>query len=399
MRDILFLAHRLPWPPNRGDKIRSYHILRHLSAQARVHLLAFAEDMQEIASADALRPLVASMHVEWRSNFPGPRVLRALATRQPASVAMFSSRPMHRQVARVLEQESIGTIFAFSGQMAQFVPPGSDARFLMDFVDVDSEKYAAYGHDGPLLLRKLYQREARLLGRFEQATARRASHSLFVSDAEAGLFRSLSGLGPERVLAMENGIDLEYFRPNSDFVPLATDLRGTGPLLVFTGQMDYRPNIDGVIDFARNMLPVLRHARSDVRFVIVGRNPSAEVEKLRELPGVIVTGEVPDVRPWLAAADIIVAPLRIARGIQNKILEAMAMARPVVASHAAAEGIDAAAERDLLIADGDSATTAIFGLLTDLDRARSIGVRARERVEQRYQWDTRLAPLDDLIAP
>lgn len=398
MRDILFLAHRLPWPPDRGDKIRSYHILRYLSERARVHLLAFAEDVQEIASADALRPYVASIDVEWRSSIPGPSVLSALLTHQAASVAMFSSRTMHRRVAKLLEQEDIGTIFAFSGQMAQFVPQRTNTRFLMDFVDVDSEKFDAYSRSGPHMLRWLYRREAKLLGRFEQAVARRADRSLFVSEAEASLFRHLSGLGPDKVTVIENGIDLEKFRRNGDFMPLEPAVRGVGPLLVFTGQMDYRPNADAVMDFARNMLPVLRHVRSDVRFAIVGRNPPSEVEQLADLPGVIVTGAVPDVRPWIAAADVVVVPLRIARGIQNKVLEAMAMARPVVASPDAAEGIDAEPGRDFVVAEGDAMTTSILALLGDTGRAEKIARQGRARVENRYRWADRLAPLEALLA-
>ena len=398
MRDILFLAHRLPWPPDRGDKIRSYHVLRYLSGLARVHLLAFAEEMHEIAAADELHSLVASSHVEWRPNIPGPRVVRALLTGTPASVAMFASRGMQRRVAQLLEREDIGTIVAFSGQMAQFVPPGIAPKFLMDFVDVDSEKYDAYGRSGPPVLRWLYRREARLLGRFEKAVAARAAHSLFVSEPEAELFRRLSGLGPDRVMAIRNGIDLAYYRPDAAFPPLDRFTRGAGSLLVFTGQMNYRPNVDAVVEFASTMLPVLRHVRSDIRFAIVGRDPSPEVERLAEQPGVIVTGAVPDTRPWIAAADIVVAPLRIARGIQNKVLEAMAMGRPVVASAAAAEGIDAEPDRDFVIADGDAAAAQILALLGDHNRAGKIGQRARVRMEDHYRWEECLAPLGELLA-
>jgi len=248
-------------------------------------------------------------------------------------------------------------------------------------------------------LRWLYRREARLLGRFEKAVAARAAHSLFVSEPEAELFRRLSGMGPDRVMAIRNGIDLDYYRADAAFPPLDRFTRGGGALLVFTGQMNYRPNVDAVVDFASTMLPVLRHVRSDIRFAIVGRDPSPEVERLAEQPGVIVTGAVPDTRPWIAAADIVVAPLRIARGIQNKVLEAMAMGRPVVASAAAAEGIDAEPDRDLVIADGDAAAAQILALLGDHNRAGKIGQRARARMEDYYRWDECLAPLGELLAP
>lgn len=397
MRDILFLSHRLPWPPDRGDKIRSYHLLRYLCERARVHLVTFAEDMTEMVSTDALRPYVASLHVGWRSGSRGLSVVQALLTHRPASVELFNDRTIHRQVARLLIQEDIGTIFAFSGQMAQYVPSRFDGRFLMDFVDVDSQKFAAYAKYGPLSLRWLYAREARLLGRFEQNVAKRADCSIFVSEAEASLFRQLNGLGSDAVTVIENGIDIETLDPESNFTPLGRDIRGDGPLLVFTGQMDYLPNIDAVTAFADRVLPVLQKFRLDVRFAIVGRDPSPDVRRLAGRPGITVTGSVPDVRPWIAAADIVVAPLSIARGIQNKVLEAMAMARPVVASSAAAEGIDALSGRDLVVADDEAMTTAILDLLNHPIRAERIGRQAREQVQTRYRWEDRLEPLGELI--
>lgn len=397
MRDILFLAHRLPWPPDRGDKIRSHHLLRYLANHARIHLVTFAEDMVELASADALQPFVASMHVGWRTGARGPGVIKALLTGRPASVVLFDDRTAHRHVGRLLTQEDIGTAFAFSGQMAQFVPPDFPGRFLMDFVDVDSQKFAAYAKHGPIALRWLYAREARLLSRFEQSVAKRADRSIFVSEAESALFRTLSGLGSDRVVTIENGIDLDFHNPSAAFEPLDPAMRGAGPLITFTGQMDYLPNIDAATNFANHVFPLIRDIRPDVRFAIIGRNPPPEVEKLREHPGVLVTGAVPDVRPWVAAADIVVAPLTIARGIQNKVLEAMAMARPVIASPAAAEGIDAVADRDLLVANEEEMASLVLRLLDNPMWAARIGRQARSQVEGRYSWQDRLAPLAALL--
>jgi sugar transferase (PEP-CTERM/EpsH1 system associated) len=399
VRDILFLAHRLPWPPDRGDKIRSYHLLRYLCDRARVHLVTFAEDMVEMASADTLQRYVASMHVEWRSESRGLGVLKGLLTGQAASVALFNDRAIHRRIAGLLAEEDIGTIFAFSGQMAQFVPPDFSGRFLMDFVDVDSQKFAAYAKHGPLSLRWLYGREARLLGRYEQSVARRADRSLFVSDAESALFRKLSGLDDERVTTIENGIDLDYFNPDADFTSLDRATRGVGPLLVFTGQMDYLPNIDAVMGFANRVFPLIRDVRPDVRFAIVGRNPPPEIERLADRSGFIVTGSVPDVRPWIVTADVVVAPLSIARGIQNKVLEAMAMARLVIASPAAAEGVDAVPDRDFIVADEEAMTTLILNLLQNPARAATIGRQACAQIKSRYSWTDRLAPLAALLEP
>ena len=269
--------------------------------------------------------------------------------------------------------------------MAQFVPTYARPRFIMDFVDVDSEKFSAYAAGAPIPLRWLYAREARLLGDFEQRVARRAAASLFVSEPEAALFRSLGG-PVDTVMAIGNGIDLDYFQPQS--CP-------HDGLIVFTGQMDYLPNIDAVTSFVRDVLPGIRERRPDVRFAIVGRNPAPAIKRLAGLPGVTITGEVPDVRPWLAAADVVVAPLAIARGVQNKVLEAMAMGRPVVATSAAAEGLEA--KGALVIAEIGAMADAVLSLLADPLRADALGEAARVRVEARYRWDEQLAPLARML--
>jgi sugar transferase (PEP-CTERM/EpsH1 system associated) len=239
-------------------------------------------------------------------------------------------------------------------------------------------------------MRWLMQREANLLFQFERRVARRVDASLFVSEAEAELFRKRSGAANVRVV--ENGIDTDFFDPAASFPRMDT----TGKLIVFTGQMDYRPNVEAAIWFAETVLPHIRLIHPDAVFAIVGRNPTAAVAALAKQDGVRVTGEVADVRPWLDAAACVVAPLKIARGIQNKVLEAMAMARPIVASGPAAEGID----HDGTILSGDTVaevSDAVNGLLSDPRGAAAMGHKARERVQARYGWNARLASLDALI--
>jgi sugar transferase (PEP-CTERM/EpsH1 system associated) len=256
---------------------------------------------------------------------------------KPVSLTAFGSQSMQDWVHERLSSGTISHIFVFSGQMAQYVPADFDGRFIMDFVDVDSAKFESYAGEGNALMRWVHEREGRKLAAFEAEIARRADASLFVSMAEAGLFRARSGA--DRVAAMGNGIDTVFYDPSAKYRKLHPVF--PDPLIVFTGQMDYRPNIEAVSDFAHNALPAIRAAHPETTFAIVGRNPAPAVVELSALPGVQVTGAVDDVRTWLSGADIVVAPLRIARGIQNKVLEAMAMAKPVVASTAAAEGIDA----------------------------------------------------------
>ncbi|ATY31805.1 TIGR03087 family PEP-CTERM/XrtA system glycosyltransferase [Sphingomonas psychrotolerans] len=389
MGDILFLAHRVPYPPDRGDKIRSFHMLRHLAAQRPVHLAAFADDPRDMDRPE-LADCTASRAIVRRGKSQAVAGIQALASGRPLSLTAFDDWAMRRAVEAVLARENIDTIFVFSSQMAQYLPAEGGQRVIMDFVDMDSAKFAAYAQAAKGPMRWIYAREARLLVAAETAVAARADASLFVSEAEAGLFRRTTGA--ERVHAIENGIDTGFFDPSARFERVEA-----GPaLIVFTGQMDYRPNVEAVMWFAEDILPQIRVARPDARFAIVGRNPTDAVRALARQEGVIVTGEVNDVRGWLAAAALVVAPLKLARGIQNKVLEAMAMARPVVASAAAAEGVD----HNGTIAVAETAggmMEAVTLLLRDPQNAVELGRDARARVIARYGWDARLAPLDALV--
>jgi len=418
--ELLFLAHRSPFPPDRGDKIRSYHVLRYLSARTRVHLVAFGEGEADFDVPPDLAEQLESMTLIRRSKPQALAGLEALATGRPVSLTAFDAAAMRRAVAA----RRVDAIYCFSGQMAQYLP--ADVPVVMDFVDMDSAKFVQFADSGNAAMRWMMRREARLLGAFERKVAASVRASLFVSEAEAALFRHGGANG--RIEAVENGIDATFFDPaiishphqNSCVTPDLvrgaflhdgidknrepfsqphggprnnSGVTGDGrhPLLVFTGQMDYRPNVEAVTWFARHVLPRL----PDARFAIVGRAPAPEVKDLAS-DRVIVTGAVADVRPWLAAAAVCVAPLQLARGIQNKVLEAMAMARPVVASTAAAEGIDHAGTLRVAESAEDHAA-AIGALLDDPAAAASLGQAARARVLARYDWDARLASLAGLL--
>ena len=387
--DILFLAHRLPWPPDRGDRIRSWHMLKALTAERPVHVAALvdcAEDASE-AQVAQVNAVAATLSTAVRTKPRAVAVAESLITGVPASVAAFSSRRLREAVNVRLRGGGIDTIFAFSGQMAQYVPRDWRGRFVMDFVDVDSAKFAQLGETTRGLAGIALRREARRLLAFETATARRADAALFVSQAEAALFESRTGIAAQVV---ENGVDAVHFAPGTVEPAMAAS-----PLIVFTGQMDYVPNVAAVVGFVRDVLPMLPGAT----FAIVGRAPTAAVAALAGA-NVIVTGAVADTRPWIAAAAVIVAPLALARGVQNKVLEAMAMARPVVASPGAATGIDARDGVELIVADGAAAqATAIAALIADPARAAAIGAAARARVVKRYSWDACLAPLAALVSP
>lgn len=392
MGELLFLAHRIPFPPDRGDKIRSHAILKALAARGPVHVATFGETDADLA-AEAQLASTAASHLLVQRTISNLRAgLNALPSGKPVSLTAFDSPEIHRYVSRLLATRPIDTIFVFSGQMAQFIPESFAGRVVIDFVDMDSAKFAAYAKasHGPMKL--VHAREARLLGAFERQMARRAQLSLFCSPHEVAEFR-LGLADPNiRVDAVVNGIDTVFYDPGD--VAYAPYANQPGPHLVFTGQMDYAPNVDAVTHFAEAVLPRVQERFADARFHVVGRNPSPAVMALTERHGVDIVGAVDDIRPWIASADMVVAPLRIARGIQNKVLEAMAMARPVIASGAAAEGIVAQSGEHFMVArDGDAMADAICTLADDPERANAMGVAARAHMLAHYQWDAQLAPL------
>ncbi len=390
MGDILFLTHRIPYPPDRGDKIRGFNIVRFLSTRKRVHVIAFADDSRDLKRRNGLAPYTGNRSIIWRSKPRWLAAVQALAFRRPISLTAFENASVQEAVTNLLARHSIDTIFVFSSQMAQYLPSKPRQKVIMDFVDMDSAKFAAYAKSSSGITKWMMQREAQLLLAHEKSVAAKVDASLFVSAQEAALFCERTGA--KRVHVVENGIDTVFFDPSAAFKRIET----TGALIVFTGQMDYRPNIEAVTWFVDTILPHIRVAHPSARFAIVGRNPTDAVKALARQPGVIVTGEVADVRGWLAAAAVVVAPLKLARGVQNKVLEAMAMARPVVASTAAAEGIDHA---DTIMTGGTVGEIAeeVNRLLADPAKAAALGAAGREQVMARYGWDARLAVLDGIM--
>lgn len=390
MGDILFLAHRIPYPPDRGDKIRAFNILSYLARRKRVHLIAFADDPGDLKRKGGLARITASRQIIWRGKGQATAGVQALMSRRPFSLTAFDNPELRQEVETMLARHSIDTIYVFSSQMAQYLPHKPRQRVVMDFVDMDSAKFASYGKSARGFTGWMFRREARMLAQYEKSVAAKADASLFVSEAEATLFRERARA--QRVHAVENGIDTVNFDPAAQF----RRIEAMAPLIVFTGQMDYRPNIEGVTWFAETILPHVRVRHPEAQFMIVGRKPDAAVQALGKIPGVTVIGEVPDIRPWLAAAAVVVAPLKLARGVQNKVLEAMAMARPVVASIAAATGIDHGGTIELGEDVGGMAD-AVSALLDDPARAAELGKAARQRVIDHYSWDAKLAVLDDIM--
>ncbi|QJD99887.1 TIGR03087 family PEP-CTERM/XrtA system glycosyltransferase [Massilia forsythiae] len=392
MQDLLLLIHRIPYPPNKGDKIRSYHLLKHLARHYRVHLATFVDDADDWQYVPHVEALCASSHfAAMQPLVARVKSLTALLKNGSLSLAYYRDAGLARWVQDTVAANRIERVLVFSSAMAQYADPYRGARRVVDFVDVDSDKWRQYADKKSFPMSWLYRYEADRLLRYERQVARDYDASLFVSAPEAQLFRSLAPESSAKIGHFSNGVDTDYFSPHEAHAnPFGAGERA----LVFTGAMDYWPNVDAVQWFAGAVFPALRQRFTDLRFYIVGSRPSPAVQALAQQPGVVVTGTVPDVRPYIAHAAVAVAPLRIARGIQNKVLEAMAMATPVVVTPQALEGIDAVPDSELVLAADDAAAfaDAVAALLDGhADAAAAIGRAARAKVQSRYSWSSNLA--------
>lgn len=390
MARILFLSHRYPYPPNKGEKIRAFHIAEHLLKR------------HEVALGFAMTPGDQEPDLSWAKRFSdfycgristADRLFRtgvSFLTGEALSVGAFRHGGLGAWVQRHVAETKPDITFAFSSAAAQYAPRG--IPILMDFVDVDSEKWRQYGETQDAARAWFYRMEARRLLAFDRAMAARAAASVFVSEDEKRIFDRLSPETQSKHAAIANGVDVNFFDPAT-----VRPREKAMPTIVFVGVMDYWPNVDAVTWFAQEIFPLVRRAHQDARFQIVGAKPAPSVLALKVLPGVEVTGSVDDVRPYVAAADVVVAPLRIARGIQNKVLEGMAMARPVVTTPGALEGINAESGRDLLTGTTAEAIAAAVELVLRGRAASTLGQAARAFVLKNHQWGANLRKLDALI--
>ncbi len=397
MSGILFLAHRLPFPPDRGDKIRSHYVLKALAGLGPVHVGCLGETVADKAGEMDLAELAESHCMPLRDK-PLPLAgLEALVRHEPVSLAAFRHEALTGWVMRTLARYEIDTIYVFSSQMGQYVPDTWNGRLVVDLVDVDSAKFEAYARETKAPARWVNAREARLLAREEARLAARADRTLLISEAEAELFASRLPAGsPANVAVLGNGIDARRFDPAG--VAAHPELAEPGPHIVFTGQMDYPPNVEAGLRAVERLMPWIRAVHPEAQMHLVGRSPVGELVALDGRSGARVWGEVPDVRPFLAAADLVLTPLAIARGVQNKVLEAMAMARPVVLTPAAATGIPGEDDVHFAVAETDEALVErVLGLLARPSAARALGQAARRMVVERMSWEAMLAPLPAIV--
>ena len=395
MPNLLFISHRFPYPPDRGERIRAWNLLRHMAKTYRIFLGAISDDPRDAEHEAPLRAICAEL-----ARFPVDKraqKLRAMLRWRPGRPLMldyYGSPGLQAWVDGVLARERIDVVYIFSTAMAPYAlrdaasPAGP--RRILDMQDIDSEKWTQYAAQSGWPARLVWAREGRTLLAYERRAAAACEHTMFVTQAECRRFAELAPETSARIGWLEQGVDLDSFSPD---LPLDNPYPDAGPWLSFTGNMDYWPNEDAAIWFAREILPLLRVRDPAPRFAVIGANPSPAVRQLAELPGVMVTGRVADVRPYVRHADVSVAPLRLARGVQNKVLEAMALGRPVVATPGAFEGIRATAGADLLVADGAAALAATVGEVLD-GRHPALGQTARRTIEAGYGWPVILRKLD-----
>jgi len=386
---LLYLCHRIPYPPNKGDKIRSYHLLRHLCEHYRVYLAAFVDDEKDWEYVEKLETRCeACCFLPLDPRRARIRSLSGFLSGQPLTLPYYANSEMSNWVKDILGTHGISRVIVYSSAMGQYVLPHLDQleRRVMDFVDIDSDKWRQYAEKKSWPMSWIYGREAEKLLAYEKRLADLFGASLFVSSAEAEMFKRLIVSDRESISYYNNGVDTDYFAPSPDFAnPYPQDQQ----VVVFTGAMDYWPNIDAVHWFAKQVLPAMESRFPRLRFYIVGSNPADSVRQLAEHPSIEVTGRVEDIRPYLQFATVAVAPMRIARGIQNKVLEAMAMEKPVIVSDQGFEGIHAEPGKELLLAN---TAEEVVQLIPDLLEGRYdyLGTAARARVVSDFSWEENL---------
>ncbi len=390
---ILFLAHRIPYPPNKGDKIRSFNELRALAACGHeIHLRAFADDLDDLEYQFELLRWCASVEVVPLRRWPARLGAGlALATGRSLSVGYYASRRMRKSVKQVIAEHELDAVFVYSSTMAQYVPQELNSRTVVDLVDIDSEKWRIYAGRIAPPRSWAYQLDWRRLRRYEYGIVSRFAYSVVSTEREASLLGELDEFTRRaRLRTITNGVDLEEFQPG--------ERTPATPRLVFVGAMDYFANVEGVRWFVEEVLPLVRAREPQTEFFIVGSKPTEEVLRLGRFEGVKVTGFVRDIQPYLESATVCVVPLRIARGVQNKLLEAMAAGRAIVATSEVAAGLRVAHDEELLIADAPHLfADAVLEIIRDPELRHRLGEDARLFVEREHDWAPLLQKLVGLV--
>ncbi len=385
--NILFLAQRVPYPPNRGDKITSWRLIERMSREHKVTVIAFAHDQGDLDAAETLNnekgiETIAIPHAETKKKLLS---LPLLATGKPLTLGVYGSKELQREVDRRMADTDFG--YAFSSSMGAFFLP-HQTPWVMHIAELDSDKWRQYSERTSPPMKWIYRREWKTLLAFEKRLAKACVTNVLCTPLEEEIFhREIPGCPTE---VIQNGVDLTYFHPAPEKAEPAR--------MTFTGVMDYLPNIDACVHFVQDIFPLIRAKHPNARFDIVGSKPTPEVQALGLVDGVTVTGFVDDIRDWAQKASIGVAPLRIARGIQNKVLEALAMGLPVVGSTSATQGVQGKPGEHYWVSDDPKEhARMVIELIDDPSKARALGQAGRTFVENNYDWEVVLQRLDEIL--
>ena len=400
---FLFIAHRIPYPPNKGDKIRSFNEIKYLSKNHEIHLACLADDLNDLKYTKNLKKYCKIVSIiPLKLKTAKFKTIFSLLNKKPLSVSYFYSKKLQKIINHLLSINNYDAIICFSSPMAEYIFQSTNqiinqsTKLIMDFVDVDSDKWKQYAEYTKWPFSLIYKLESNRLAQYERKIAKIFHYSIFVSKKEAKLFY-MQNPDINNILAIPNGVDFDYFNPYQLLVN-NQQLASNHPFLLFTGAMDYYANVDGVIWFCKKIFPYLIKKYPKLKFYIVGRNPVPSIKRLANF-NTIITGYVDDIRPYYQKATIYIAPLRIARGIQNKILEAMAMAKPVISTSKAFEGIEATPNKDLLLADSEKEfIEKITMLLENPEKRKYLGISARQTIEKNYSWQHNLKILEEILA-
>ncbi|WP_158769082.1 TIGR03087 family PEP-CTERM/XrtA system glycosyltransferase [Paraglaciecola sp. L1A13] len=398
--NIVVLSHRVPYPPNKGEKIRTFNQVKFLASLGHdIHLLSPCENDEELRHFASLKKLSICRSV---SAFPLSakplRLLTGLITGQSLSVANFHTKQLQTALDSFISSHEVDAIICSASSMAEYIFQSDILKsevkkplLIMDFMDVDSDKWAQYKRSSHFPMSWIYNREHELVSQFERSVATRFDICYLIAQAEVDLFKE-NVIDTNNIHVLGNGLDTKVFFP-----PKVKKINHA-PILLFTGVMDYKPNVDAVVWFVDKCWQSFTAKYPEARFIIAGMNPCNDVLALKMMQGIEVTGFVDDILPYYHSADIFIAPFRLARGVQNKVLQAFSCALPVVSTPMGAEGINCTPGKDVLIAsDASDFVEKITFLSENKNLAADIGKRALCLIEEQYSWEGQLSPIVDLL--
>jgi len=396
-KKILYLCHRIPYPPNKGDKIRSFNEIKYLSKSNTIDLITLADDPDDMKYEKNLKKYCRQVKVfPLNKKLAKVKGLISLLSGHSITQGYFYQKQFQNTFNTWTASEQYDALICFSSPMADYVfktvknTKNISKTLIMDFCDLDSDKWNQYAHKNNFPLSLLYKKEAVRLLRFEKKINNTFTRSIFVSKKEADLFLTVYP-DAKNIEIISNGVDYHYFDPEKTKISHSF----TSPMLVFTGAMDYYANVDGVIWFANKILPEIKKKIPKIKFYIVGSNPDPSVKALERDPSIIVTGFVKDIREYYKAADLCIMPLRIARGVQNKVLEAMSMGKAVISTSQAVQGINPEVKKILEIENNpQKLASKVINLLNhDKPRRKHLGTAARVFILHHHNWNKNLRKL------